>query len=231
MSADAGLFVQMVGDTFFMFNQIADKLEAWFWTGLFVGCNSILHTWTISCLFQVYYSHIVYTLFGEVMLSRWSKFLLEGRGVKKVSKNMSQKDRNYSQVCRRYYGLDCYSMVLRGLTGLLSAWLVWFVLLLTTVSTFVWLGGGYSAHYGRSVRSLVIRRMRFVSCWSSAWAESTSVTSAWAESSFTSVWAEYWLCYLHLRGLIYYGNGFVVVSMARYYLHWIWNYMEYLLLL
>ena len=79
-------------------------------------------------------------------------------------------------------------MGLRGLTGLSSAWPVWFALLLTTVSAFVWLGGGYSAHYGRSVRSLVIRRMRFVSCWSSAWAESTSCTSAWAES--TSAWAD-----------------------------------------
>ena len=150
-----------------------------------------------------------------------------------------EESRRFPKICHRKLEITVkYAEVmvwivmgLCRLIGLLSAWPVWFVLLLTTVSTFVWLGGGYSAHYGRSVRSLVIRRMRFVSCWSSAWAESTSVTSAWAESSFTSVWAEYWLCYLHLRGLIYYGNGFVVVSMARYCLHWIWNYMEYLLLL
>ena len=49
MAADAGLFVQMVGDTFFMFNHMAEKLEAWFWTGLLVVCNLILHKW-IKCL-------------------------------------------------------------------------------------------------------------------------------------------------------------------------------------
>ena len=49
MAADAGLFVQMVGDTFFMFNHMAEKLEAWFWTGLLVVCNSILQKWT-NCL-------------------------------------------------------------------------------------------------------------------------------------------------------------------------------------
>ena len=103
------------------------------------------------------------------------------------------------------------------------------LLLLTTFSAFVWLGGGYSAHYGRSVRSLVIRCMWFVFGSSSAWAE---FTSAWAESVLcTSAWADGLCCFI-LRGLIYYGKWDLlssvwlhIVLVGLVIISWIWSYL------
>ena len=103
------------------------------------------------------------TLFEEVMSQDGQSVFWRGEGSRRFPRIWHRKLEvtvNYAEVIMVWI-----VMVLCRLIGLSSAWPVWFVLLLTTVSAFVCLGGGYSAHYGRSVRSLVIRCMRFVSCW------------------------------------------------------------------